>query len=271
MKRTLIASLIIGMVCTMGNAVAQPGTTDDPDFRRRDDDTVHNNCRGACSSSVYGPVQKTTFTISSTTGMNGARPASVVDACTLAVSFKMRSCVVGGVKYTDVVILGLCTMTPCILAAHDMMQRAIVRSLVPDNPLSVIDPSVPLQVFTWILPPCWTSLLCTATSPPGTWNCMGACECVDSYPGVNTLEQYCRKCCVSRITRSSDGSCHLTNGFDGEVAWAEDCLQNGYNSSMWPALPITGISGCPPLSGSSCEPVCPFFQVAIVSSIPTAP
>jgi len=278
MMRALLI-LVLGVVmgcCSMMDATAQ----DDSVVALRAA-TTNNNCGGKCAG-AYGSTLKTTLIVSNRTTFNGAKPApsDPTDLCSLAVSYRTRVCIIGGKRYVDIVVVGMCS-SPCIMSVESMMEKVIVRSLVPDNVLGIIDPSSLDQTFTWIFPPCWTRMACTVTSPSGkNWTCAGACECSDAFFGSGTMEEYCRQCCITIIHRSIDGSCNLVN--DAKVqkvdAWGE-CKGNNYIPSMWPLLPITGTFSCFPLpSGAGplptsyvCTVLCPELSQAIVKSIPTAP
>lgn len=257
----LIVGFIIGCICA-SDAVAQ-----DSVMALRAD-TVVNECRGTCSTS-YGSIQKMTFTVSNRRFTNGALPypSDPTDVCSVAVSFRTRTCIIGGVKYTDIVVLGLCST--CQLHPLEILEKAILRATVPDNPIGIIDLSAPKQFFTWILPPCWTTLQCTVTSPAGSWRCAGACECSDAMSGSNTMELYCRQCCIVRIIRYIDGSCNLVTTSEYQGTRGNDCHNNHYNSTMWPLLPITGTFTCNVTV--PCQMLCPELTETQIRSIPTAP
>lgn len=276
------ASLVLVLGFIIGCAFAA-------DVMAQDDSVValrgtisNNSCGGRCSGVSYGSTQKTTLIVSNRTTFNGAKPAlsDPTDVCSLAVSYRTRVCTIAGKRYVDIVVVGMCS-SPCIMSVESMMQKVVVRALVPDNPLGIIDPASLDQYFTWIFPPCWTRMACTVTSPSGkNWTCAGACECSDAFLGSETMEEYCRQCCITVIHRYIDGSCNLVTdpSVQGVYAWGE-CTGNNYIPSMWTLLPITGTFSCFPLPPGAgplptsyvCTVLCPEFNDALIHSIPTAP
>lgn len=229
-----------------------------------------NDCLGLCYQYSYSSIRKVTMLVSTSTLEGGSLGNSAVPSsqCSLAVTFRTRTC---GTDRTDVLVLSFCTTCPDT-RPEENLAKSIVRALVPDDPLGIINPMVGSQEFRWIIPPCWYRTVCAFGSGTAEWTCFNSCECVDPPSFSDPINDYCLRCCAVDLVRFVDGSCNLVTRPVVTRNLAGECKPDGSTPGDFSKLPISGTPYCDPPGTGNCQTVdCPELYPHYFRAFPTAP
>lgn len=176
-------------------------------------------CAGICTNGPWvSQTVTTTVTRIMADNYGDNRPKSPQTACTITVSYRKRVCVqeTPPDARVSVIIDGVCS--DCPKSAQELLELAIVRALVIDDPFGLRQPGMTETAVTFSTKRCWAVLYCNESY------CARPCDC--SQPTVSqgsSLPSVCDVCCLTMARIRDDGRCNITSRFsNGSLGGSTD-------------------------------------------------